>query len=60
MKAGGFFIGRLAEGYYDFTWKQLESWGCKFHDLSTGSKGEYIKPPNDLIIDDKAIRIEEL
>lgn len=46
--------------YYDFTWKQLESWGCKFHDLSTGSKGTYIKPPNDLIIDDKAIRIEEL
>ena len=46
--------------YYDFTWKQLESWGCKFHDLSTGSKGKNIKPPNDLIIDDKAIRIEEL
>ena len=46
--------------YYDFTWKQLESWGCKFHDLSTGSKGKYIKPPNDMIIDDKAKRIEEL
>ena len=46
--------------YYDYTWKQLESWGCKFHELSTGSKGNYIKPPNDLIIDDKAKRIEEL
>jgi len=46
--------------YYDFTWKQLESWGCKFHDLSTGSKGKYMKPPNDMIIDDKCKRIEEL
>ena len=50
----------LGKCYYDFTWKQLESWGCKFHDLSTGSKGKYIKPPNDMIIDDKAKRIEEL
>ena len=46
--------------YYDFTWKQLESWGCKFHDLSTGTKGKYIKPPYDMVIDDKAKRIEEL
>ena len=46
--------------YYDFTWKQLESWGCKFHDLSTGTKGKFIKPPYDLVIDDKAKRIEEL
>ena len=46
--------------YYDFTWKQLESWGCKFHELSTGSKGNYVKPPNDLIVDDKSKRIEEL
>ena len=51
-----------AEGrcYYDFTWKQLESWGCKFHDLSTGSKGKYIKPACDLVIDDKSKRIEEI
>lgn len=51
-----------AEGrcYYDFTWGQLESWGCKFHELSTGTKGNYIKPPNNMIIDDKAKRIEEL
>ena len=46
--------------YYEFTWTQLESWGCKFHDLSTGSKGKYIKPACDLIVDDKAKRIEEL
>ena len=37
-----------------------ENWGCKFQELSTGTVGNYIKPPNDLIIDDKAIRIEEL
>ena len=46
--------------YHDFTWKQLESWGCKFHDLSTGSKGKYIKPACDLVIDDKSKRIEEI
>ena len=46
--------------YYEFTWKQLESWGCKFHDLSTGTKGKHIKPPYDLVVDDKAKRIEEL
>jgi nicotinamidase-related amidase len=50
----------LERCYYEFTWGQLESWGCKFHDLSTGSKGKYIKPACDLIIDDKSKRIEEL
>jgi len=46
--------------YHDFTWKQLESWGCKFSDLSTGTKGKHQKPPYDLVVDDKAKRIEEL
>ena len=46
--------------YYDFTWNQLESWGCKFHELSTGSKGDYVKPACDIVIDDKAKTIEEL
>jgi hypothetical protein len=46
--------------YYDFTWKQLESWGCRFDELSTGTKGKHIKPPYDLVVDDKAKRIEEL
>ena len=51
-----------AEGrcYYDLTKKELESWGCKFHDLCTGSKGYSPKPLYDLVIDDKAKRIEEL
>lgn len=51
---------REGKCYYDFTWKQLESWGCKFHDLSTGTKGEHKKPPYDMVVDDKAKRIEEL
>ena len=46
--------------YYDFTWKQLLSWGCKFDELCTCTKGNYIKPPYDLVIDDKAKRIEEI
>lgn len=50
----------LGRCYYEFTWNQLESWGCKFHDLSTGSKGKYIKPACDLVVDDKAKRIEEI
>ncbi len=50
----------LGKCYYEFTWNQLESWGCKFHDLSTGSKGKYIKPACDMVIDDKAKRIEEV
>ena len=46
--------------YYEFTLAQLKSWGCKFHELSTGTKGTHIKPPYDLVVDDKAKRIEEL
>ena len=46
--------------YYDFTWKQLEGWGCKFHELSTGSKGKYIKPACDIVIDDKAKDINDI
>ena len=51
---------REGKCYYEFTWRQLESWGCKFHDLSTGTKGKHTKPPYDLVVDDKAKRIEEL
>lgn len=51
---------KVGKCYYDFTWSQLESWGCKFHELSTGTKGRSIKPPYDLVVDDKAKRIEEL
>lgn len=46
--------------YYDFTHQQLTNWGVKFHELSTGSKGNYLKPPADLVLDDKAMTIEQL
>lgn len=35
--------------WYEFTKKQLESWGCKYHEFNVG------KPSYDLWIDDKAI-----
>lgn len=38
----------------DFTRKQLEGWGCKFHDLQCN------KPYYDLFIEDRSIRIEEV
>ena len=41
--------------YYELTKMQLDSWGCKYHNLITGEK-----PAWDLIIDDKSLRIEEL
>lgn len=40
----------------DLTSKHLHEWGAKFHELQMGDK----KPLNDLIIDDKSKRIEEL
>ena len=45
--------------YTEYTRLQLENWGCKFHDLTTGMS-ENPKPHFDLLIDDKAKRIEEL
>lgn len=42
--------------YRDFTFEQLTRWGCKFHELQCGDQ----KPHFDLVIDDKAKRIEEL
>ena len=41
--------------FYDLTLDQLNTWGCKFHSLSVGEK-----PPYDLLICDKTMRIEEL
>ena len=46
--------------YTEFTLSQLKSWGCKFHELNTGLTGRYRKPAHDLLIDDKAKRIEEI
>lgn len=40
----------------NLTLEQLVSWGAKFHKLEIGDK----KPLYDLVIDDKAKRIEEL
>lgn len=35
--------------YYELTKNQLDSWGCKYHELSVGKKEHY-----DVWIDDKA------
>ena len=40
----------------ELTLEQLKKWNAKFHELQIGDK----KPLYDLIIDDKAKRIEEL
>lgn len=40
--------------WYDMTQAQLKGWGCKHHELIVG------RPHYDLIVDDKAKRIEEL
>ena len=40
--------------WYDLTYKQLTSWGVKFHELRVD------KPYYDLFVDDKTLRIEEL
>ena len=45
--------------YTEHTRSQLDEWGCKYHDLVTGTSPQP-KPHFDLIIDDKAKRIEEL
>ena len=36
--------------FYTLTKKQLDSWGCKYHDLRLG------KPSADVYIDDKAVQ----
>jgi len=45
--------------YTDHTQTQLKEWGCKYHELVTGTSLNP-KPHFDLVIDDKAKRIEEL
>jgi len=44
------------EYYRKLTIEQLSTWGAKYHRLEVGDK----KPLYDLVIDDKAKRIEEL
>ena len=41
--------------WFDLTKEQLDSWGCKYHDLRVGTKPHY-----DLWVDDKSKRIEEI
>ncbi len=38
--------------WFNITYEQLKSWGCKFHELKMG------KPAYDLFIDDKNINSE--
>ena len=45
--------------YSQHTANQLKDWGCKYHELTTGTSPNP-KPHFDLLIDDKAKRIEEL
>jgi len=51
--ARGMKTGQTAE-LYGLTISQLVAWGCLYHELRMG------KPMYDYIIDDKALRIEEL
>ena len=39
--------------FYNLTYMQLKSWGCKFHELHMG------KPSADYYIDDKGINDNE-
>ena len=47
--------GTTGKSWRTFTKKQIDNWGCKYHHVSVGEKPLY-----DLVIDDKAKRIEEL
>ena len=44
---------KAKEKYYDFTLKQLCSWGCLFHDLFLG------KPSADYYIDDTGVNSDD-
>jgi dTDP-glucose 4,6-dehydratase len=49
--------------YTELTIQQLNKWGCEFDNLIVGFKEDRTlptKPSYDLIVDDKAKRIEEL
>ena len=47
------------QDYCTHTKSQLQEWGCKYHELVTGTSPNP-KPHFDLLIDDKAKRIEEI
>ena len=51
------------QDYFTYTQDQLKSWGCKFHDLIVGYSEDGSRPTKphfDMVIDDKAKRIEEI
>jgi len=45
----------IKKDWFDITKNQLDTWGCKYHELSVGQKPAY-----DLLICDKTKRIEEI
>ena len=46
---------KTKKDWADLTLRQLNEWGCKFHELKMNHKPHY-----DLLICDKSMRIEEL
>lgn len=46
---------RTGKDWKQLTLQQLQEWGCKYHDLIM-----HQKPAYDLLIDDKALKIEDL
>jgi len=44
---------KSGKNWYDFTKKQIEEWGCKYHDLQVGNK-----PHFDVYICDKSFNSE--
>lgn len=46
-------IEKVYEKYYEFTSKQLQNWGVKYHKLILG------KPSADVYVDDKGINDED-
>lgn len=45
---------RTGINWHEFTRKQLDAWGAKYHEL------DCTKPYYDLFVEDKSVRIEEL
>jgi ribonucleotide monophosphatase NagD (HAD superfamily) len=41
------------QNFFDLTYNQLQSWGCKFHELHLG------KPAGDVYVDDKGVFSDE-
>ena len=46
--------------WYELTKEQLDTWGCKYHDIITGHRESIfcypLKPSFDLVVDDKKNR----